>query len=90
MASPHAAGVAALVVATRGEEDEDGGLTMRPARVERVLRRTATDEACPEPALVTYPGLPASYDATCEGTATRNGFYGDGIVNAARAVRVAR
>jgi subtilisin family serine protease len=87
MASPHPAGVAALVVASRGEQDPEGGLTLRPRRVERVLRRTATDVPCPEPALLTYPGLPASYDATCEGPQERNGFYGDGIVNALRAVR---
>jgi hypothetical protein len=31
-----------------------------------------------------YPGLNARYTATCEGTPQRNGFYGEGIVDAER------
>jgi hypothetical protein len=65
------------------------GLTMDPARVERILRRTAADTACPEPRAFDYPfddedGNP--YTATCEGSADLNGFYGDGIVDALAAV----
>jgi subtilisin family serine protease len=88
MASPHAVGVAALIVAQYGKQDRrHGGLTMAPAQVERILRGTAVDTACPTPATFVYPApVPASYTATCEGTADRNGFYGDGIVNALRAV----
>jgi hypothetical protein len=29
-----------------------------------------------------YPDLPDDFTATCVGDADRNGFYGDGIVNA--------
>ena len=49
---------------------------------------TATDHACPVPATVSYVnvGRPASWDATCTGTPDNNGFYGEGIVNAAAAV----
>ena len=89
MASPHAVGVAALIVAEYGKRDKrNGGLTMDPAQVERILKRTATDHACPPGGVQTYPGVPTppDYTATCEGTPQRNGFYGDGIVDALGAV----
>ena len=89
MASPHAAGVAALIVSRFGTPDPvRGGLTMAPAAVRERLRATATNQPCPTPATVDYTivGRPASWNATCEGTAEYNGFYGDGIVNALAAV----
>jgi subtilisin family serine protease len=89
MASPHAAGVAALIVSEFGVPDAvNGGLTMAPALVRERLRATATNHACPTPATVDYTivGRPASWNATCEGTADYNGFYGDGIVDALAAV----
>ena len=57
---------------------------MAPAQVEALLQGTATDTPCPEPRTFVYPNLPAAYTATCEGTPQRNGFYGDGIVDAQR------
>lgn len=87
MASPHAAGVAALIVSEFG----NGGkhISMDPDKVEMILKRTATDVACPAP-VITYalerPGDP-SFDAPCVGTAARNSIYGSGIVNALRAVQ---
>jgi lantibiotic leader peptide-processing serine protease len=93
MAAPHAVGVAALIVAQYGHRDRrEGGLKMNPDRVERILRRTATDTPCPEPRLFDYPE-PASgdqYTAFCDGPPENNGFYGDGIVNALAAVSDAR
>ena len=89
MASPHAVGVAALIVSQFGTADPvNGGLTMAPAEVERILRATAGDVACPEPRLFHYPDpdLNGTLDATCEGDAAFNGFYGDGIANALAAV----
>jgi subtilisin family serine protease len=89
MASPHAAGVAALIVSQFGTPDAaHGGLTMDPAAVREKLRASATDQACPTPATVDYTlvGRPASWNATCLGTAAYNGFYGDGIVNAQNAI----
>jgi len=85
MASPHAVGVAALVVASRGHRDRvNGGLTLSPAAVERVMKKTAQDHACPDPPLFHYPDpdLTPDYTALCEGSATNNGFYGEGIVDA--------
>ncbi|MDQ1423012.1 MAG: hypothetical protein QOD72_510 [Acidimicrobiaceae bacterium] len=89
MASPHAAGVAALIVSEFGRSERRGkGLTMDPDKVEQILKRTATDVACPAP-VITYalerPGDP-SYDAPCVGSPARNSIYGSGIVNAVRAV----
>jgi subtilisin family serine protease len=85
MASPHAVGVAALVVAARGQRDRaHGGLTLSPDVVERVLKRTAQDHACPDPPVFTYPDpdLTPDYTAICEGSPQNNGFYGEGIVDA--------
>jgi subtilisin family serine protease len=89
MASPHAVGVAALIVAQYGHRDQaQGGVTLKPSRVERILRRTSTDTACPTPRLYDYgvitgdPKTDDAFDASCAGSPARNGFYGDGIVNA--------
>jgi lantibiotic leader peptide-processing serine protease len=91
MASPHAAGVAALIVSRRGRRDAvHGGRTLRPRIVERLLARTALDVPCPEPRTYVYPPAPEldlpELQATCEGSPAFNGFYGHGIVNALRAV----
>jgi lantibiotic leader peptide-processing serine protease len=88
MAAPHAVGVAALIVSKYGDRDKKlGGRTLAPAKVERILYATATKVACPAP-IVTYAaeGRSPAYDAPCVGTASRNSIYGNGIVNAARAV----
>jgi subtilisin family serine protease len=90
MAAPHAVGVAALIVSEFGTKDgkHKGGLTMNPIQVQKILERSATEHACPDPRLVSYVnvGRPASWDAFCEGGTSFNGFYGNGIVNALEAV----
>jgi lantibiotic leader peptide-processing serine protease len=89
MASPHATGVAALIVSTHGRKDpRHGGLTMSPGAVERVMTRTARQTPCPFPPIATYPDRAPdlTYTARCEGTLAHNGFYGRGIVNALTAV----
>jgi subtilisin family serine protease len=88
MASPHAVGVAALIVSEHGKKAKDGtGRTLDPAKVEQILKATATNVACPAP-VITYAaeGRPASFDAPCVGNETLNSIYGDGIVNALAAV----
>lgn len=75
-----------LIVSEFGKLDKvNGGRTMRPAKVEKILLRSATDVACPAQ-VITYAaeGRSSAYDAPCVGTAKRNSIYGDGIVNAER------
>ena len=98
MASPHAAGVAALIVSEHGRRDRRaGGLRLDPDRVANILKRTARDHACPRPRVLVYPEtrldpddpnfLPPEINARCQGSREFNGFYGHGIVDALRAVR---
>ena len=93
MASPHAVGVAALIVSQWGHPDgssKAGQLTMKPKNVEKILERTATDHACPNPPVLDYtiPGRdrPASWNASCTGTTEFNSIWGEGIVDALAAV----
>ncbi|WP_432931064.1 S8 family serine peptidase [Microbispora sp. CA-135349] len=92
MASPRAAGVAALIVSRYGKHDRaHGGLTLDPDKVEAILEGTATGAACPNPPAFTYTrilpsGSTVTTTHTCEGGPSGNGFYGRGIVDALRAV----
>ncbi|MEV4421051.1 S8 family serine peptidase [Patulibacter sp. NPDC049589] len=92
MASPHAAGVAALVVAAQGRRDRrNGGVTLDPRITERSLERTATPTACPAGGVQTYPDPeldPALYTATCVGPPGANSFFGAGSVNALQAAQL--
>jgi lantibiotic leader peptide-processing serine protease len=87
MAAPHATGVAALAVAEAGRRDRRGGVGLAAARTERFLLESARNTPCPEPRTFVYHA--PQYTATCEGDADRNGFYGDGIVDAERIVAAA-
>ena len=91
MASPHAVGVAALIISKYGDK-RGGGITMDPGAVEEILTGTARDHACPEPRLHSYAdkGRPPSFDALCEGSPEFNGFYGHGIIDALAAVETPR
>ncbi len=86
MASPHAVGVAALIVSEFGRGGSNFGLD--PDRTFRILRNTALDRACPVPPLFSYEnvGRPAEFNALCVGDRKYNGFYGHGVVDAYRAV----
>jgi len=85
MASPHTVGVVALIVSQYGERGRDGRITMDPDEVQRILFRTATKTPCPTVNPFVYPDTPG-YTPLCEGTTAKNGFYGNGIVNALAAV----
>ncbi|MGW3391673.1 S8 family peptidase [Streptomyces cinereoruber] len=65
MASPHVAGVAALIASVNP--------SFTPAQIRDQLGVQATDRACPS-------------DTRCKGTTTRNGFFGEGAVDALKAV----
>jgi subtilisin family serine protease len=96
MASPHAVGVAALIISKYGKKDKvHGGLTLDPRVTEAYLRHTATEHACPPGGSYTYERYVLQPDGTyakrvathkCEGGTSNNGFYGSGIVDALSAV----
>jgi subtilisin family serine protease len=89
MASPHAAGVAALIIEAHGRGNARHGYRLAPAIVRSILERTATDHACPAGGVEDYTqeGRPADWNAICQGTTADNGLYGEGIVSATAAVR---
>jgi subtilisin family serine protease len=92
MASPHAAGVAALIVSRYGSLAGPGNATMQPGKVSAILQGTADPQACPE----TLPTTPSNYAAvvgtesgapqTCQGGPGHNSWYGAGQVDALNAV----
>ena len=79
-ASPHAAGVAALIVSEYGKPDRKvRGLTLNPRTTGQILKTSAREHACPVP-------NPTEFGALCEGSLRYNGFYGYGIIDALAAV----
>jgi subtilisin family serine protease len=89
MASPHAAGVIALILSRHDSDD------LSPAQALSRLTSTSDPLACPPdpyyPAFLSpnMPRVPATVErrpAHCEGTAAYNSFYGYGLINALRAV----
>ena len=94
MASPHAVGVAALVISKYGRPGRGGALTLDPKVVESALRGTATPKGCPSPGTVEYvwytqkdgKWVKNTSTQTCEGSNEQNGFFGNGIVDALNAV----
>ncbi|MEV8375764.1 S8 family serine peptidase [Kribbella sp. NPDC056861] len=88
MASPHTAGVAALIVSEYGKKGSHNSFGLAPDKVRQILLDSAQKRACPTPRLQTYvnEGRPAEFDALCEGPRTFNGFYGHGIIDAYAAV----
>ncbi|MDN3297805.1 S8 family serine peptidase [Streptomyces ficellus] len=76
MASPHVAGVAALIKSTRPYASA--------AQVKALLYKQADDMACTDPYDINGDG---TVDAVCEGGKRDNGFYGTGMTDALDAVR---
>jgi subtilisin family serine protease len=81
MASPHVAGVAALIVSM--------GITS-PGAVTARINNTADPMPCPTPEQVAlyafFPAVDGGAPQTCQGGAGYNSWYGHGQVNALRAV----
>jgi subtilisin family serine protease len=76
MASPHVAGVAALVISQFGK--------MPPGKVQAFVNQTADPQPCPPNPF--NPGGTGAWLATCQGGDGYNSFYGHGQVNAFNAV----
>ena len=87
MASPHAVGVAALIISKYGDR-RGGGVRLNPLLTQAYLEGTATDTPCMTPNPFSYVPFDrdASYTTFCEGTPVYNGVYGHGIVDALAAV----
>ncbi|MEW2486448.1 S8 family serine peptidase [Streptomyces sp. NPDC048411] len=75
MASPHVAGVAALIKSTHPHAT--------PGQVKALLYSEADATPCTDPYDINSDG---KIDAVCKGSKNHNGFYGAGIVNALKAV----
>jgi subtilisin family serine protease len=86
MASPHVAGLAALVIQTFGKKHGQG-YSMDPDKVAAIIESTSTDHVCPIGYSEDYTqeGRPASWNAACAGSTDDNSLYGEGIVNAVAA-----
>jgi lantibiotic leader peptide-processing serine protease len=90
MASPHAAGVAALIVSKYGER-RGGAITLHPLFTQAYLEASATDTPCmsnqPDGTFsYAHKNRGPEYTSFCEGTPVFNGWYGHGIVDALGAV----
>jgi subtilisin family serine protease len=91
MASPHAAGVAALIVSRYGDANTPQNGKMRPDQVKAFLAQTADPQACPTtlpPNYAEFFGVGTESNAfyACTGGPTYNSWYGNGQVDALNAV----
>jgi subtilisin family serine protease len=81
MASPHAAGVAALIVSKYGH--------MASSKVSAILQQTADAQPCPSSlptGYLTFTALDGGAVQSCQGGAGSNSWYGRGQVNALSAI----
>jgi subtilisin family serine protease len=80
MACPQAAGVCALIISQFGDftPDNSAKLHMSPQQVEAILQQTANNQPCPDVYVVPTQ--------RCQGNTGYNNFYGNGIVDAFKAV----
>jgi lantibiotic leader peptide-processing serine protease len=94
MASPHATGVAALIVSEYGQR-RGTGISLHPLFTQAYLEASATDTPCMSNQAdgtfsYAFVNRPASFTSFCEGTPVYNGWYGHGIVDALRAVEIGK
>ena len=92
MASPHAVGVAALIVSEYGQRRR-GGISLHPLFTQAYLEASATDTPCMSNQAdgtfsYAFVNRPASFTSFCQGTPVFNGWYGHGIVDALQAVEI--
>jgi subtilisin family serine protease len=99
MASPHAAGLAALIISRYGDASSPQNGKMRPGQVAAIMQQTADSQPCPTetPASgapgsalqgVPYSAITQTSGApqTCQGGEGYNSWYGNGQINALSAV----
>jgi subtilisin family serine protease len=92
MASPHVAGIAALIVSRYGSASTPQNGTMRPGQVAALISQTADPQACPN-SLPTSPvdylsftGVNSGATQQCTGGPGHTSWYGTGQADAFNAV----
>jgi subtilisin family serine protease len=95
MASPHVAGIAALVISRLGDLQNPQNGKMRPGQVEQYVEQTADPQACPTDFPSIFEGEVNYLDVTgsqsdavqqCQGGPGHNSWYGNGEADAFNAV----
>jgi subtilisin family serine protease len=88
MAGPHVAGLAALIISRYGDGSTPQNGKMRPEQVAALLSQTADPQPCPTALPTGYSAVmrPDGTPQLCQGGEGHNSWYGDGQVNALRAV----
>jgi subtilisin family serine protease len=89
MASPHAAGVAALIVSLYGSAQSPQNGKLRPGQVSALLQQTADAQTCPEtlpPGYEAFTAVDNSAPQTCTGGPGHDSWYGSGEIDALNAV----
>jgi subtilisin family serine protease len=88
MASPHVAGLAALVVRCYGSPTAGGGAQMQPGKVQAIIQQTAVPTDCPTDysPYTFFPSVSNGAPQQCTGGPGHNDWYGGGIVNAFNAI----
>jgi subtilisin family serine protease len=89
MASPHVAGIAALIVSQYGDAKNPQNGKLRPGQVSALIGQTADPQACPGtlPAgYLTFTGVNSGAVQSCQGGPGHNSWYGNGQADAYNAV----
>jgi len=89
MASPHVAGVAALIVSRFGDGSSPQNGKMRPGQVAAMISQTADPQACPGSLPTGYlavTGVNSDAVQQCQGGPGHNSWYGNGQADALNAV----
>jgi subtilisin family serine protease len=88
MASPHVAGLAALVISRYGDSGSPQNGHLPPGAVQSIIQLSADGTACPTDLTpyATTPSFSNGAPQECDGGTGYNSWYGKGIVNALSAV----
>ena len=89
MASPHAAGVAALIVSRFGDASNPQNGHMRPEQVAAYLQQSADPQVCPgslPTGYETFTAVDNDAPQECQGGSGHTSWYGNGEVDAFNAV----
>ncbi len=89
MASPHVAGVVALIISRYGNLNNPQNGKLRPGQVQALIQQTADPQPCPQtlpPGYSVFVGLNSGQPQACQGGTGHNSWYGNGQVNALNAV----